>query len=165
MSLRTIDVDEDPRSKLCRSFVARLKADPVLANVIKKWDENDGRVTPHEVIPPAQMPAIRFSIAAPPMSPATFASHSASIALKMEIFVAGNNMYDMIDLWGAIEKAAGPFLGSEGDRELRKALDGDPNVVFGTHHLSETPLNYVQYSDPPVMVGNASIVFVLSVRR
>lgn len=165
MIQRAVTVDPDTRSVLYESLMNRLKEDKVLAKQIKTWDLNDGRPQSHENIPIERMPAIRFSVGAPPMSPQTFASHSASFMAKMEIIVPGNRMFDMIDLWGAIEQAIGPMLGTEGDSELCKALKGDPRVVFGTHYLSETPLNYVQYADPPVMVGNASVVFVLSLRR
>ncbi|CAB5237945.1 hypothetical protein UFOVP142_36 [uncultured Caudovirales phage] len=158
-----LPLQDGVRAKIFKAFVAHLQQDMVLSKVVRLWDDYSGRAEDFRIVPLEQTPAIRFGIGSAPMSPDTFASHSASFRCDIELIVAGTNQFDIVNLWEAVEEAASPFLA--GDMDIRKRIGDDRRAVFGTHFFSSSAVNHAKYTNPPCMVGTGSVTFVLSIRR
>lgn len=159
----SLNLPEAVRTKVARAFIKHLKSDPVLSREVRLWEEYAERTEDFEVVPIEKTPAIRFTVSAQSSNPDSFTSYTANLSINMEIIVAGNNQFDMINLWEAIESAIHPFF--DGDKAMKEALKGDKRAIYATHFIQNSSINHQKYANPPCMVGNGSVSIVLSIRR
>lgn len=159
----SLNLPDGIRTRVAKAFIAHLKSDPILGRTVKMWEDYSERSEDFEVVPIEKTPAIRFNISAQSSEPQSFTSYTANLSINMEVIVPGQNQFDMINLWEAIESAVHPFF--DGDKAMKDALRGDRQGIYATHFLTASSINHQRYSNPPCMVGNGSVSVVLSIRR
>lgn len=159
----SLNLPDGVRTRVAKAFINHLQSDPILSRAIKSWHEQAESSEDFDVIPLERTPSIRFTITTQNSEPQSFTSYTANMSINMEVIVPGQNQFDMINLWEAIEMAIHPFF--DGDKAMKDALRGDRQGIYATHFISACSINHQKYSSPPCMVGNGSVSVVLSIRR
>jgi hypothetical protein len=105
-----LELPTDPRTAAFKAVVRRLKDDPVLSRVIRKW---------HNQHPPgpslAELPYVVIGLKAGGISVGSPQAHNNSLIVGVDYVVnaAGTDeetaWQDIINLYGQIEKAVNPF--------------------------------------------------------
>lgn len=121
-----LNIPTDARTAAFRAIVNRLKNDPVLNPVIKKWSAMPMAVPGLKA---SDMPYMQIGLAAGPISVSSPNSHQSNLTITLDYAVnaAGNDepnaWADIINLYGQIEKAIDPFGDMAWLRDAIAAVD------------------------------------------
>jgi hypothetical protein len=98
-----LDLPTGRRTNLFRAVVAKLRADPDLARVVRTWKAFEGRPDDAADLTIAQMPGVTCYYGQHAAQQVTTGRSLAHIPLVIEVWVAGTDQDDLTNLWEAIE--------------------------------------------------------------
>lgn len=126
-----LNIPTDARTAAFKAIVNRLKTDGVLKAVIKKWSAMPMAVPGLKA---SDMPYMQIGVSAGPISVGSPSKHNTVLVVTLDYAVpsAGTDeesaWADIINLYGQIEKAVGPFDDMAWLRDAVHAVD--PTAVL-----------------------------------
>jgi hypothetical protein len=109
-----LDLPDYEPTRLFRAVVAKLRAYPDLARVVRTWHAMDGQPADAQPETLAQLPWIKLYYGAQAATQVTIGRTQAPMTLVVELVVAGTLQDDLVNLWGAVMRALFPGDGSMG---------------------------------------------------
>lgn len=174
------------RSQVFRAVEAILRADPVLAAVVKTWLSFDGSgsagtPTPNDKTPvnsleppfPGTCPWIRLSLTPRRIVRADTSTYELPVGIRIEVATAGEVIDDQSDLWEAIMAAmmaTKPYLDTTVELYLRTRAVTDtagnplPGQGACDWYFEDSAISPVpQKEDPAMLVGVGALVLTVRV--
>lgn len=123
MPSRLPSLKPDNRTILFRRAEEILRADPVLASVVKTWQTGDGSNADNAPASSGLLPWLRMTPTSVAMGQVAINLRQHNFGVYIEVISPGTSYDDFMNLWGAIEAAF------EKTRDLGPAFNGKD--VFG----------------------------------
>lgn len=155
-----LQLPDAPETLAFRTIDRILRADPVLARVVRTWKSWTGDATDNFDPTYATCPFLRIGPSASASSWETEGQHRTPLVVGFQLAVAGTDIDQLINLWGALRSALWPLDPTRGD--ANKTLTAGVKIVRPQLSMSGYGVN-VGKDDEKMLVSSGQLELLLHI--